>query len=392
MKLRFPTPVVNAIIDQINIDIDFHQAPEIVKQKVFKQCINLWWFIYNEAANNRNTTTLKGYTNIHSSKLKKYCICHEYKRYSYVKFLDILISCGLVEANDIYSAGTFPKSYRVTINFGTGVDTTEIEIDFDVVFNNNRNKSHWLKLYPQYADLIKDCYRAKVDLNSYTKWLYQNVGLKLKSKCKKGFIVKRFLTPERIIKYINNAIKLNVGNLWFGTSEQGRFYSSITGLSSTAIPFLKLNKQSLVSLDIANSQPLLLATIIDCPSYTKVCEEGEFYKSIVEHTGETKDDVKAMVMKTFFRAEQCHSGIMVDCLNELYPGLVDQLNELKSKMNVAHHLHQLEAGIIVTGCGSLNFPKLLRHDQVLVYRQHENEVRAYITNEFKSRGTRVSLS
>lgn len=392
MKLRFPTPIINTIINQINIDLDFNKAPETVKQKLFTQCINLWWFIHNEQYNDDNITSFKGYTNINYKQLNKYCI-HYKKNYSYKKFLDVLISCGLVEVNNKYSTGNFSKSYRVKIDFNTGVDTTEIEIDFKAVFINTKNKSYWLKLYPQYTDLIKDCYRAKIDLNSYVKWLYDNVGIKLKCKYNdNGFIEERYLTPDRVIKYINSAIKINVGNLWFGTSDQGRFYNSIAGLSSTAIPFLLLNKQPLVSLDITNSQPLILATLIDCPAYTRACEEGLFYKSIIDHINEPKDKVKLMIMKTFFKETKCLSGKMVDCLNSLFPGLLEQVNDLKDKINLAHLLHKIEADIIVNGCGQLDFPKLLRHDQVLVYSQNQNEVKEYIINEFKRRKVKVKIS
>ena len=401
MKIRIPTPLISRISNEINLDLDFSPAPETVKQKVFNQCIQLWFYIHNEQIKDQEIDSLTSFTNITSSNLKAkdFRIFFSKKDHTYTKFIQLLVNAQLVEVNDKYSTGyigndfkTYSKGYRVLIDFKTGVDTTEVEIDFTNIFSNTKNKKHWLKLFPKYSDLITDTYRTKIELNNYINWLYNNIGIKLTPKSNdKGFVVERYLTFESVIEYINSAVKVNLQNIWFATSEQGRFYTSITNLSSTAIPFLRLNKRPLKGVDIKNSHPLLLASLVANDAYKADVEAGKFYEKLMAVLNVDRPTVKLMVMRNFFKESGCNSGKMFDALNILYPGLIEQMNNIKANSNLAHLLHKLEADIIVAGAGSLNFPKLLRHDQVLVYEENLGEVKEYLTRQYRSKGLAVEF-
>ena len=94
------------------------------------------------------------------------------------------------------------------------------------------------------------------------------------------------------------------------------------------------------------------------------------------------------------------SGFLYTILEELYPpaagpdgiqypSLIEQINCLKETYSLAHHLQRMEANIIVEGAGRLNFPKLLRHDQVLMYEENYNDVEKYLRAEYQKLGLEV---
>ena len=407
MKINIPASIINILSNQVSIDIDFNKAPETVKQKVIKATTSLWYLIYHTQINDKTCESLYYYTHISKEQLhqKEFTIKYNKQTYYYSKFISILECAGLVEVNDKYSKDTFSKSYRVNKDFIRGNDLTPVEIDFRLLTNNTHNKSYWLKKYPQYAELIKDCYRTKVDLVPYIKWLNENIGIDLgKSPVKKGdytisdskqsycVMEDRVLDTERIMRYTNSAIKNNIGNLWFKVSNEGRFYTSIINLSSTAVPFLLLNKRKLKSIDIANSQPLLLASMVDNRAYKKDCGEGKFYGRIMKVMGLGKEEVKNRLYKyLFFTNNALNGGGLYKAFDNLYPGLVEQINAIKERVSLAHLLQTMEAGIIVEGAGRLDFPKLLRHDQVLMFEENYDDVANYLKAEYRKIGLEVTF-
>ena len=423
---RLPTALINRLTHQISIDIDFNKAPETVKQKVFNAAINLWYLIYDRQVNDDTCINLSYFTHISKFDLEqnRFTIKYNKDEYCYSKFIDILKSASLVEVNDNYrfaqkgysiDGKAHTKSYRVNKEFIKGNSLIEIEIDFKSLVKNTRNKSYWIKKYPQYAELIKDCYRTKVDLVNYINWLNENIDIDLgkrgveKSYWEYGKQIEytvmedRFLDAERIMRYTNSAIKHNLGNLWFKVSDEGRFYTSVINLSSTVIEspdkkikhdgYLLLNKRKVRSIDIKNSHPLLLASLIDCPEYKKDCGAGVFYQKIMDKTGKTKEEVKNLLYKYIFfnNSPLGKTGETYQVLEELYPGLVEQINAIKAKHSLAHLLQTMEADIIVEGCGRLDFPKLLRHDQVLMFEENYNDVVDYLKERYKKFGLEVSF-
>lgn len=401
MKIEIPNAIIDKLNRKISLDIDFYKAPETVKQKVFKACINIWYLIFNAQVSDEKCLTLNYYTHISSRDLdvKEFTLKYNCKRYSYSKFISIL-KPDLIAVNDNYrfalNGESHTKSYRVHKSFIRKNEFKTIEIDFKPLMRNNRNKSYWIKKYPDYTELISDSYRTKIDLLAYIKWLHENEGLVIDEKSitkhfsKDGkeiqysVIEERVLDAERIMRYTNSAIKHNIGNLWFKISDEGRFYSSLTNLSKTAIPFYLLNKRKLESIDISNSQPLLLATMVNNDQYKEDCGAGVFYKKLIDKTGSTKNKIKNLLYKyVFFTDKPLKGGALYKILEELYPGLVDQINILKETISLAHHLQRMEANIIVEGAGRLDFPKLLRHDQVLMYEEHYKDVAEYLRLEYQ---------
>ncbi len=415
MKINIPPCIITALTAEINLDIDFNRASETVKQKVFKACINLWYIIYDKQVTDDSCLNLKYYTHISKFDfdVKEFTMKHDKIVYYYSKFLELLKNARLIEVNDKYrfnkksqgkSGKYHTKSYRINKVLIKNNDLTPIEIDLKLLTKNTRNKSYWLKLYPQYAELIKDCYRTKVELVSYLNWLKENSGVVLDRKpvTKKitikgkevevSVIENRILDTERIMRYTNSVIKHNMGNLWFKVTPEGRFYTSLINLSSTAIPYLLLNKRHLRSIDISNSQPLLLASLISNEQYKADCGNGIFYQQIMNKLDIDKVETKQLLYKyLFFTNKPLQGGKLYKVLDCLYPGLVEQINAIKAVKSLAHLLQEMEANIIVEGAGRLDFPKLLRHDQVLMFEENYNDVVDYLKSAYRKIGLEVTF-
>lgn len=386
MKLLIPTEVVNKVKFSIDSELDFINLTEKQKSKLNKILLSLWYFIYNEQRNDNNTFNLKGFTNIHSNLFNKFSFQYDKNRLKSQYLLKLLSSNGLISINERFSSGVFSQSYRIESDL-INTNYSEVEIDFDKIFYNFKNKSYWLKKYPSLKKQINETYEVKIDLGDYILWLNNNIGLELKPVINNGILQKRFLTKERVYDYINDALKINYDNIWFKLSNEGRFYNSTTNLSYTALPFIKLKRRNIVEIDVANCQPLLLSKLINNDTYKKDCELGIFYDRISEELNITRNEAKVLSYKyIFFSNKKLKSGKIYDCMKKLYGDVIDQINELRDKIEISKEMQKIESDIFVNKISILDFKMMLRHDAVYVYEEDYEIVKKYVIKEFNNIG------
>jgi hypothetical protein len=382
MKIYIPIKVSESIKFTIDKEIDFINLTEKQKFNLNKVLTSLWFFIYNEQRKDEQIVNFKGFTNIHSDFLKRFRIKIDNKSYHYNKLLTLLKDVNLITINEKFSAGNFSQSYRIETEF-LQAKFTEVEIDFDKIFNNLKNKSYWLKKYPTHSKQIKETYEVKIDLADYIEWLKSNINLELKPIISNGRLETRFLTQDKIYDYINDALMINYDNIWFKVSDEGRFYNSLTNLSYTALPFIKLKRRKIKELDIANCQPLLLNKFVDNKEYKKDCELGLFYDKLSKEIGTSRNEAKILSYKyIFFTNKRLKSGKLYDAMEKLYSGLIQQINELRTKIEISKELQKIESDIFVNKISNLDFKMMLRHDAVFVYEEDYDIIKNYIIKEF----------
>jgi len=379
-----PTKLVEMVDFILNTRIDFLNFTERQKLKLKFKLISLWFFLYEEAVKDDNES-LKCYTAISSRKLLSlFRLKINNIDFKYNKLLELLESVNLIEINNRYSTDkNFTKSYRIKTDFING-DYTEIEIDYNTINKNLKNKEEWLKIYPEYDKQIKDTYDVKIDLGDYIKWLNDNKGIELKPIFKDGFLTKRYLNDKMIFNYINAALKINFSNLWFKISDEGRFYNSLTNMSYTALPFMKLKRRKIKEIDVKNCQPLLLSYLIKYDLYKKDVEEGIFYEKLSNEMNVSRNETKILTYKyLFFNKNKIKSGKLYEAMNKLYPDLILKINELKDEYDLSKKLQRLESDIFVNKISKLDFKMMLRHDCVFVYEEDYDIIKDIIKNEFK---------
>lgn len=401
-----PTTIIETVHDYTSMTKYTHKQ-KIALEKIL---LEIWIFIYDKQITDKDFINIKCYTNIHIKYLK-----HFQKRVGGIllnsdKLLDILESLKLISVNGKYSAGSFSRGYKIETSILSFGNLTQVQLNIDKVFKNIRTKTHWLDLYPQYAHLIEDIYSASIRLDDYLHYLLSNIGMQLHPKTVKmtingkeiSYVKEQFLTEAKAFQYIHMAMKINIGNIWVAEFSTGRFASSVSNMSFTATKFFQMDRSNLVDIDIKNSQPLLLAKLIDCPNYKKDVEDGVFYENMAKELCKQKKEVYTLAHRGMFKtncyryllfnnAKLGNFGNTAKAMNKLYPGALDQINNLKENGTLAGKLQRLEADIFVDFIGAIEIKKLLRHDQVLITSGYENLVKTLLTSKYEEMGLSVSF-
>jgi len=398
MIIKLPTILVQHIDNQIKKEICFFQINEKQRQLLNYKFINLWYLIYSYQIED-NHKSLKLYTNIPRENFRTFKFKFKTKTYQYNELLNFLNNWNLIKINHKYCSkkqnngiGSFSKSYCIKTEFLTDSEMTEVEIDFSKIFKNTRNMDYWLKKYPEYSNLIEDCYNTTIKLDEFINWLNCNNGKELKVKLIDGRLLTTYLTAEKTILYINKVLKLHFKNLWFKVSGEGRFYSSITNLPSVSIEFLQLYNKDVFELDVANCQPLLLASLVKNSEYQKDVEDGVFYIRMAEKIGCSDKKFKLLSYRyIFFSNKPLKKGKIHDALNSCYPELMEQINNIIRDQNLALVLQKMESSIFIDGIGKLVNSKITRHDSVLVTKEDYRLFKRLIENEFQKIGLKVTI-
>lgn len=378
---------------QFSISIKFHSISIPDKVRLLKVLVELWLFIYEKQKQDDDSKNLKFFTQIMGQEINgKFYIKINKKKIGYKLLLEVLEHSKTIKINSNYLVGKYSYSYKILTEF-IGTDYEEIDLDFNKIYSNFKDKEYWLDNNIKHHHQIKNCYLLKIDITKYLQWMKSNVGIKLKPIFENGVLKERILTEERIFDYLQTALKINLGNLWFKVSEQGRFYNSTTNLSYTALPFSKLNNREIFELDIPNCQPTLLATLINNQQYKKDCEEAIFYDRMADLLGKERNEFKLLSYKyIFFTNNQLNSGDIYDKLEELYPGLIKEVNQLRDEINIAHEMQKIESKIMVDTIGSIDsLTSLLRHDAIYVCQEDYEMVKELMISEFKKLGLNIKI-
>lgn len=398
MIIKLPTALIQHIDNQIKKEMCFFQINEKQRQLLNYKFINLWYLIYSYQIED-NHKSLKLYTNIPRENFRTFKFKFKTKIYQYNELLNFLNNWNLIKINHKYCSkkqnngiGSFSKSYCIKTEFLTDSEMTEVEIDFSKIFKNTRNMDYWLKKYPEYSNLIEDCYNTTIKLDEFINWLNCNNGKELKVKLIDGRLLTTYLTAEKTILYINKVLKLHFKNLWFKVSGEGRFYSSITNLPSVSIEFLQLYNKDVFELDVANCQPLLLASLVKNSEYQKDVENGVFYIRMAEKIGCSDKKFKLLSYRyIFFSNKPLKKGKIHDALNSCYPELMEQIKNIIRDKNLALVLQKMESSIFIDGIGKLAKSKITRHDSVLVTKEDYRLFKRLIENEFQKIGLKVTI-
>ena len=116
-----------------------------------------------------------------------------------------------------------------------------------------------------------------------------------------------------------------------------RMYSNIASLTRELRPYLRVGGESLVEIDIKNSQPLFVGLMakaagVDCDEYLRLCE-ADLYQHLADQGGFTRSDVKRQLMKTALfspnhaRAQRLPVKRLFD---RLFPAMADYIRQQKT--------------------------------------------------------------
>lgn len=208
------------------------------------------WFIHTLIDEScKNEEEFNGYVNLQSKVIGKFL-----GEKDYTTVITTLIESQIVERNDKYSAGRFSKSYRLGEKF---LHQRVVTVSFD----SGRTKSYWKKQ----SEIQTKNWRSYSDNTVYHSLLQdlQNVQFDAIGALEFLGIMQDTLTVEQYNSRLTSIQKLQSRNFFFEVSSQtGRVYNNITSLPKEFRNYLSFTNESLVQLDIRNSQPLLFCLLL----------------------------------------------------------------------------------------------------------------------------------
>ena len=160
----------------------------------------------------------------------------------------------IIEMSSRYKVGMETKLYRLTPKFRK----SKIE-KFHIEENNIKNDVATDFLSDQF---YKDNIRFDKDVFTYLFNFYKEIETKMDND-KQKVLLKNYIGRNLcIIDDICN------NDMFFGRSKSNyRYYSSLTSINRIIRPFILVNNNPLISIDIKSSQPYILASILDSSFY-----------------------------------------------------------------------------------------------------------------------------
>lgn len=200
---------------------------------------------------------------------------------------------------------------------------------------------------------------------------------------------------------------------WFTLSKDGRCYSNSTNLPSQLRPFIHYKGARFVELDIANSQPLLLALLAkkwyttksddfgeDLNEYLHLCEEGKLYDHLMTEFQKSGLKIEKNTFKTDFFARVVFNDDMAktkhlyrNAFAQLYPSIDIVIENLKKPgyKNASFQLRKYEAELIIHRIAGrltseIHNPFFTLHDGIFCLEKDQEIARKVIMEEYSKEG------
>jgi hypothetical protein len=190
--------------------------------------------------------------------------------------------------------------------------------------------------------------------------------------------------------------------------DYGRVHTNLTNLKSKFRRFLSVNGETLVNLDIRNSQPLVFASILrdrfgqsklpaDVNKYIDLCESGTFYDHLMQESGIPAKKRSAFKKSFFRRVFFCKNDPPTKAavaFGEVFPNVYRVIRDLKADQYqaLAHSLQRRESSIMIGGVATrcmLEIPAAFVgtiHDSILCHPRYAEQIRQYIMESFSGVG------
>lgn len=274
----------------------------------------------------------------------------------------------------------FAKSYRINKKYIN--DKTIIgEFKSKKLVNsiNRSSEHHYKKLQEIYKHLHSFLDKLSIKSHFYLK--------------EHESIMKHFLSQ----KYANDIM----------VDKSGRNYHKMTNLPSTSRMYLQYDNKQLVSIDCANSQPLLLLILLR-ESRLYDSNEYNFYKQLVE-TGELYDYLiniynnhflikftnkkefkQALFKDVYFNYKHKYKNPIIITFSLIFPEIYEFIKENSTyKDELSFKLRKVESNIWIKNIAFdfmnlyPNEPTFILHDSIYILESHIDIAKKIILETFK---------
>lgn len=225
-------------------------------------------------------------------------------------------------------------------------------------------------------------------------------------------------------------------DMYYLPCDYGRYHTNISSLHRILRPFLRIDGQSLVEVDVSACQPLCLSVLLhdirsnvltsvtqteehkqlahqlslfpiccasekedDANRYQKDCETGKFYERMQEICKvANKPELKQKLFAEVFFGKR-KSGELLSGFRRLYPTMGRLIDWVKSHdyRHLAHTLQRIESSIVIDDACEVmrvqhaEVPILTIHDALLTVNEHTELVEGVLRAAFNRRGVNPKI-
>jgi len=215
-------------------------------------------------ANNKDLITENGYVPIHSTTIRN-------NIKDYLHYVNYLINTGVVVTDGIYDPGVKSKGFKWTEQYENAdfVIYSQVEVAENVNIENNVYEE--IDNYPYLNYWYKEK-KLSIDLPLALRYAKNMKEFKMQNRSRWDYNADKGCLKYPINQY--HSILYNLGALnKYDYKPQidknvHRLHSTITNMQKDYRNFFKYNNESLVSIDITNSQPYLTCALFN-PQFWK---------------------------------------------------------------------------------------------------------------------------
>jgi uncharacterized protein (UPF0305 family) len=349
-------------------------------------------------------------------------ILHDVINSRYKERVNELVEMGIIEIKDRYWAGIISKRYRFQPKYRNQSLKAVIINDPKIIerVNDHRRRKTEAIQKPEHSFLFRNLMEIEINYEDAIKYVDENVNEE---------------TKKSIYKIMINNIKEIKYKYYWECSTTGRIYNNITNLPRKIRKFLRWQKNPLVEVDIANSQPLLfnipiqryinkdiqesdislsldiatyVTTFSDIKHYEDLTTKGIFYDYLMDYfvrgiepsdyllddlgIDEPRDVFKTRFYARVFFCKESNFWTTNEReqFKKLFPNVAQIVSYYKqdNHKNLANILQQAEAEIIIgkviPRIAEKNIYALTIHDSILTLEESAETVRDIIVDEFKN--------
>jgi hypothetical protein len=183
-----------------------------------------------------------------------------------------------------------------------------------------------------------------------------------------------------------------------------RFHSALSNVRREWRYCYRVHGHALDMSDIANSQPLVLASILrergvqGCDEYVRICEDGVFYDEAAKDIGATRDEAKKHLVHHVFFGRNCYRSKYHDWIKNRFPSVWEFIRQVKRTdyTRLSRWLQRQESKIVLyTACESLMMDEDLFlapiHDALLYEPKDRDTVERHLRQAFAKHGVGVTI-
>lgn len=223
------------------------------------------------------------------------------------KYLNALIDLGIIERTGYYTPGQVAYRYNFTRDYDSKYTSSLLT-----------NAKLIRRIEGVFADMRKDAARSVRGRSEQVRFLKQlTIAPEFMT-----FINENYTSDDEAYnRVLASATRIMNGDIFYTVdSTSGRFHSNVTNCPKGFRPYLRVNGEPLINIDVKNCQPYLSTIILTNPGKASAYAENPAFAMVlqtlkVSHSEDVKKYISLVINGTFYEylmSEFASEGLHLD--------------------------------------------------------------------------------